>query len=200
MQKLGYVVSQSKIRDVADFIEVTNDIEKIKSDKPTMVVGLELARKNVENFSIIRKTFKSNKFWTFGKTERRADFEKDMHNFCNYVIKSAIDGIKYYYVDVITISKQKIKNLLKILSSSDDKYIYISKEMLYIYHKTYVLGISLSVLHYCGINTAKRLKKLTLNKHNKIFYNDSSISPYIKQYAKNKRYIIPYFLSLANQN
>lgn len=198
MQKLGYIISKSKLRDVADFIEVTDDVSKLNGEKPAIMVGLEMARNNVSNFSIIKKTIGTNKFWTFGKTEKRTDYETDIKRFYDFVLSKSINDIKYHYVDFAVISKQKVKNLLKILSSSDDKYIYISKGMLYLYQKNYVLGISLTFLKYCQINIDKHIKKITRNKHNKIFYNDSAVSLYIKQYAKNKKYIIPYFLSLAN--
>lgn len=199
MQKLGYIISQTKLRDIADFVELTDDITKFQSDKPAMIVGVETARRAINNFSIINKTAETNKFWTFGKTEKRYDYETDIQKFYNFVLNRTVNSIRYYYIDIATISKQKVKNLLKILSSNNDKYIYISKGMLYMYYNDYVLGISLIYLKYCRINVDRRIKLISKNKHNKIFYSDSNISPYIKQYAKDKKYIIPYFIYLAEK-
>ena len=197
MQKLGYLVSKTKIRDVADFIEVTTDTKVINESKPMLIVGLDLARNNVKNFSIIKKSFDKGKFWTFGKTERRTDFEKDLFRFYDYTISTSIDNVKYYYVDVVNLSKVKIKNLLGIILSNEDKYIYINKGMFYLYYQNYILGLSLNLLKYCGVKTTKWIKKISLNKHNKIYYTDTNISSFMRQYAKNKKYITPYFFSLA---
>lgn len=197
MKKLGYLISQRKLREVADFIEITDDINKFDEDSPAIIIGLENARKAIKNFSILKKNPYKNKFWTFDKNERRSDFNTDIEKFYNYVLSSNINAIKYYYVDILTLSKEKVKNLLKILSSSDDKYIYVYKEMLYLYHKNYILGISLSLLKYCNKDVKKLLKKVSKNKATKIYYSDANISAQMRQYAKNKRYITPYFLSLV---
>lgn len=196
MKKLGYLIADSKIRNIADFIEVTDDFSKFDGDNPAIIVGLENARKTIDNFSIIKKEPKPNKFWTFGKTEKRTDYEKDINKFYSYVLGQSVSRIRYYYVDIITLPRQKVKKLLKILSSNDDKYIYIYKGMLYLYYRDYILGISLSLLQYCQINVEKHIKKIALNNKTKISYNDASISPFMKSFAKNKRYLMPYFLSL----
>lgn len=199
MQKLGYIISKTKLRNIADFVEVTEDVDKINSEKPAMIVGLETAR-SIEGFSIINKKFKVDKFWTFGKTEKRTDYENDLDQFYGFIINNLVKKVKYYYVDVSTISREKVKNLLKILSSNEHKYIYISKGMLYLYYGGNILGISLTLLKYCRINVDKHLKNLCKNKNNKIYYNETSISPKLRQYAKDKKYIIPYFYSLAEEN
>ena len=198
MQKLGYIISQTKIRDIADFIEVTNDLTKYDSDKPSLIVGLEYARNKVEGFSIIKKNPKPNKFWTFGKMEKRMDFEKDTKKFYDYVLNRAINDIKYYYVDVTKLSKRRIRNLFRLLLSDIDKYIYIYKGMLYLYYQKYILGISLTLIQYCQIDIEKWLKRIKNNKTTKIYYTDSDIDGYMKQYAKNRRYIIPFFYSLLD--
>lgn len=95
--------------------------------------------------------------------------------------------------------QEKVKNLFKILSSNENKYIYIYKGMLYLYYKNYILGISLILLEYCHKDVKKLLRRVNKNKHTKIYYSDADISPYIRQYAKNKKYIIPYFLSLMDK-
>lgn len=196
MQKLGYIISNTRIRGIEDFIEVTSDPSYFTSNKPSLIVGLELARNNIKNFSILNKNPEKGKFWTFGKTEKRTDYEKDLTKFYNYILTNLNDTIKYYYVDISKLSKVKIKNLLSILNNDTKKYLYIYKEMLYLYYKDYVLGISLQMLKYMGFNVEKHLSKIRKNNVNKMFFNDKDVNSSFKQYAKNKKYLIPVFLSM----
>lgn len=196
MQTLGYIISKTRIRGVADFVEVVSDPSLFESEKPAMIVGLEMAKKTIDNFSIINKNPKKDKFWTFGKTERRIDFDKDIIKFYDYILESKIEEIKYYYVNVLNLKYQRIKNLLNILYSDTKKWGYIYKNMLYLYHEGYILGISMEILNYMGIDVKKHLNKILKNSNIKIFFNDTTINPYMKQFSKNKRFLIPYFLSL----
>ena len=197
MKKLGYIISKNKIRGVADFIEVTSDPSFYSSEKPIMVVGLELARNTIKNFSILRKNPEKNKFWTFGKTEKRTDHERDLDLFYKFVLTSVINNISYYYLDITKVSRTKIKNLLRILGNDTTKYLYFYKEMLYLYYENYVLGISLEMLRYIGINTDKHIKNLYRNKNNKVVHFNEESNPFINKFAKNKKYLIPFFLSLS---
>lgn len=198
MKKLGYIVSPIKLRGVADFIEVTNDVKAYESDKPTLIVGVENARKIIKNFSIIKKTPEIDKFWTFGKTERRDEFDKDLKDFYRYVLDKNVDSIRYFYVNFFKLTRKQIINLFRILYSLEEKIGYIYKDMLYLYYSGYVLGISLRILKYCGVNPEKYLEILKKNKNTKIFYNDIKINDDIKHYIKNKRYLMPYFYSLLD--
>lgn len=195
MQKLGYLISQTKVRDVADFIEVTNDISLYNTDKPSMIVGVDYAKSTIKDFSMIHRV-KGNKWWTFAKNERRQDYEKDLKDFYSYVITNAVNNVKYYYVNVIKLSRNKIKGLYTILNSDMVKYAYIYKDMIYLYQGEYVLGISLRLLRYIGIDVDKHMKRLQKNKTIKMYFSDKNINDNLKQYAKNKRYLIPYFFSL----
>lgn len=196
MEKLGYIISNTKIRGIADFIELTTDPSYFNTKKPVLIVGLETARATVPNFSILKKNSEKDKFWTFGKTERRVDYERDVEKFYRYVIERHVEKIKYYYVDITKLSPRKIKNFLNILKSPTNKHIYIYGDMLYLYHEEYVLGISLKMLKYAGINTEKHLKRIYKNKNIKFYYDDKVLNPYIRQYSKNKKYLVPFFLSL----
>lgn len=197
MRKLGYIIANTKIRGVDDYIEVTTDPSYFSSEKPSLIVGLDLAKTNIKNFSILNKNPEKNKFWTFAKTEKRTDYERDLAKFYKYVLTNLINRVRYYYIDLTKINKIKIKSLLSILNNDTVKYIYFYKEMLYLYHEDYILGISLQMLRYMGFNVDKHIKKILKNKANRVFFNDKDINLSIKQYAKNKKYLIPFFLSLS---
>ena len=196
MKKLGYIVTDRKINNVKDFVEVVNDISLTDSTKPVLLVGLENAKKNIENFSILNKKVNDNLFWTFKKTEKRVDFENDINYFYNYIIYNITRNIKYYYINILNLKYNKIKKLYNILFSNERKYIYISNNMLYILYNGSVLGISISILEYIKIDTKKFFRKLYSNKNNIICTNASDCVKSIKAEIGNKKYVVPYFMSI----
>ena len=97
MQKLGTIVSKRAIKDVVGFVEVVKDMESVNdSTKPILVIGLEEAKKQGKEFSILNKRLDNNLFWTFGKTERRTDHERDIQNFYEYVLNKSIKNILFF--------------------------------------------------------------------------------------------------------
>jgi len=158
MKKLGYIVTDKKINNIKDFVEVVNDISLTDSTKPVLLVGIETAKKNIENFSILNKKVNDNLFWTFRKTEKRVDFENDINYFYNYIINNITKDIKYYYINILNLKYNKIKKLYNILFSGEKKYIYISNNMLYILYNGSVLGISILVLEYINLESYIQMK------------------------------------------
>jgi len=196
MKKLGYIVTDKKINNIKDFVEVVNDISLTDSTKPVLLVGIETAKKNIENFSILNKKVNDNLFWTFRKTEKRVDFENDINYFYNYIINNITKDIKYYYINILNLKYNKIKKLYNILFSGEKKYIYISNNMLYILYNGSVLGISILVLEYINVDTKKLFRKLYSNENNIICTNASDCVKSIKAEIGNKKYVVPYFMSI----
>ena len=196
MKKLGYIVSDKKINNVKGFVEVVDDISLADTTKPVLLVGLENAKKNITNFSILEKKVNDNLFWTFKKTEKRIDFENDIDYFYNYIINNISRNIKYYYINILKLKYNKIKKLYNILFSGERKYIYISNNMLYILYNGSVLGISISVLEYINVDIKKFFKRLYSNENNVICTNASDCVKSIKSEVGNKKYVVPYFMSI----
>lgn len=201
MKKLGYIVSKRKINNAVDFVGVVDDVSKVEDPtKPFIIIGLEEAKKISPNFSILNKMLDINVFWTFGKTERRVDYERDLDKFYDYVLNKSIENIKYYYINILTIKYNKIKKLLNIINSKEKKYIYTSNDMIYIYYNNNILGISLRILKYININIKKIYKILYSNKNNIIYNNDSFLTSKMRKVINNKKYVIPYFISILEEN
>jgi len=197
MQKLGYIVSDRKINNVKGFVEVVNDFSLADPTKPILIVGYDLAKKYIKNFSILDRRNNGNLFWTFKKTERRIDFENDLSYFYNYIINNIIYNINYYYINILNLKYNKIKILYNILFSNNNKYIYISNDMIYLlYNKNNILGISLIILEYIGIKKEKIIKKIYSNKNNIICTDISECIKIIKKEIGNKKYAVPYFMSI----
>lgn len=200
MKKIGYIVSNRAIKDVLDFVGVVSDVKDINDPtKPFIIIGLNKAKNYCSDFSILDKKISDKSFWTFGKTERRTDYEKDLNSFYNFVLEYNIKNIKYYYINILNISYNKIKKLIYILYNENKKYIYISKDMIYIYYENNIFGISLKIAEYIGISSKKIINKIKNNKNNIIFTYDSFINYRMKKIIRNKRYLIPYFMSISSE-
>ncbi len=199
MKKLGYIVSKRKINNIVDFVGLVDDVSKIEDPtKPFIIVGLNEV-KDLPNFSILNKKLDENKFWTFGKTERRVDYERDLEYFYEYVLDKEISNIKYYYINILNIKYTRIKSLINIINSNEKKYIYISNDMIYLYYKNYILGISIKILKYINIDIKKVFRKLYRNKSNIIYNTDSFLTTEMKRVITNKKYVIPYFISILEE-
>ena len=198
MEKLGYIVADRKPNNLKGFVEFTNDFSSVDSTKPVLVIGYKRAKEILgDKFNILDKNISKNVSWTFKKTEKRIDYDEDIDKFYKACINNIIYNIKYYYINIIKLKYNKIKKLYNIIFSNNKKYIYINNGMLYLKYNDCVMGISLTILQYCGINTDKILTKITNNSSN-VVYNETT--PFVKELKKeignNKEYVIPYFISM----
>lgn len=197
MEKLGYIVSKRNIKNVPDYIGVVDSVDAIDNpNMPIMYVGVTNAKKSIDGFSAIVKSYDNEVFWTFGKTESRIAYEEDLEKFYKYCANRFIHSVRYYYFNIFTVRYNRLKKLVQILKSDEKKYIYICKGMIYIFYNNYVLGLSLTMLEYCGIKEKKVIGKLYQNKANIISYDDTFLDSKLKSFVNNKRYVIPYLMSM----
>ena len=201
MKKLGTIISKRAIKDVVGFVEVVKDIESVSDPtKPILIIGMEEAKKQGKDFSILNRKLDQNTFWTFGKTERRTDHERDIQKFYEYVLNKSIFNIKYYYINIFKLRYNKIKNLINLLLNDNKKFIYINNNIIYIYYNNYILGLSLTMTEYMGINREKIIRKIRSNKNNVVYFHSSFLDGKMKEIGNKKNYILPYFMSLQEKN
>ena len=197
MRTIGYIVTKNKLENVLSCIKIVPSYRSIEDkSKPILIIGLEEAKKHASSFSILEKRLGENLFWTFGKREKRTDYEKDVEKFQEFVLKCALNEIKYFYLNVLTIKYEKIKKLLRIIRNNDLKTFYVDKKMIYTFYNDYILGLSVDIIEYLGVRKRKVLDMLHKNENNKVFYNDFQFNYKIKKIIETKKYITPYFLSL----
>ena len=196
MAKLGYIISDNVINEKNGFVGYVNDISEADPTKPILYIGYKNAKK-VEGYkNILDKKIKDNIFWTFKKTESRSDYEIDLENFYKYIINNILDNINYYYINIIYIKYNKLKKLYNILFNyREQKYIYISKNMIYFQYENNTYGISLSLLEYMGISTEKILQRIKSNKSNNIIYDKTEkVHKILKEVGYDNKYSIPYLM------
>ena len=199
MEILGYIVSKSKVSDVLPYIKVVSSFNTIEDKtKPILIIGLEEAKKRASSFSILEKKISDNIFWTFGKREKRIDYEKDIIMFQKFVLKSVFNNIRYYYLNVLTIKYHKLKALLHIILKDKKNTFFIDKKMIYISYDNVIIGASVDIIEYLGLKKERIIHLLKKNKNNLIYYNDFLLNKEIKEILVDKKYMTTYFLSLNN--
>lgn len=187
---LGYIVTDRKLKNIDGFVEQVDDISLADPTKPILIIGWKNAKKDPRYSSILDKQLDENTFWTFSKTESRADFEEDLKVFYNYIYNNILNNIIYNNINIFKLNYNKIKKLLNIIKN---KNIYLSNNILYIPHEGGILGLSLSILEYCHIPREKvldRIKKLNAN----IIEDSGKFIFKLSKQLGNKKYAIPYFI------
>lgn len=196
MGKLGYIISDNVIREKNSFVGYVKDISEADPTKPILYIGYKKA-KSIEGYkNILEKKINNNIFWTFKKTESRSDYEIDLEKFYKYIINNILYNINYYYINIINIKYNKLKKLYNIiLNYTKQKYIYISKNMIYFKYEDNTYGISLSLLEYIGINKDKILQRIKANKSNIIIYDKTEkVHKILKEVGYDNRYSVPYLM------
>lgn len=197
MKILGSIISTRKIKISCDFVEVVKSLDDVSDPtKPILYVGLKTAKINNQNFSILNKRISENVYWTFGKNEKRDDYEKDIKNFFKIVLLHEIKQIKYYYLNLLKLSFSNIKRIVSFCLNTDIKYIFIDTKMIYIYYNNNIYGISLEILEWLNISIKKVIKKLKQNDNNRIFFNYFNNDSIIQNIINKKKYLTAYLIAL----
>lgn len=201
MKQIGIIFSEKIFKKVPPYIQVTDDMSLLDSDLPKLIIGLELSKRHIDNFSIIEKKANDNLYWTFKKTEKRNDYEKDLNNFYKEVIKNISSLTEYKYVNVIAIDKKRLFKIAKILNDVDKiKVFYFLDNIFYVLYDNVIYGFSSEIIDYIGINK-NRLEKFIKSGRNIYIMNDY-IQEFkgLDEYFKIDNYLKPYFFHKLMDN
>ena len=199
MQKLANIVTRGKADNFSNIYNVVSTCDKIDVNLPTLYVGLNSAKKCINNFSILQKYYKEqNCWWTFSKTERRNDYLNDIEKFQEDVILGTLKTIRYEYIDFIRYKRKRIVNFIKYIYSDSDKICFLTRgsNFLFIYDvklKT-VFGLSLTLCEYVGFDKNKIITKIKSNISNQFINGTSFLNIDIKRIiGNNTHYILPLY-------
>lgn len=190
---IGYIVTHRKLKNIDSFVEQVSSLEAADPTKPILIIGWNEAKKHPKYSNILNKKLEENIFWTFNKTESHVDFEKDLKKFYIYIYNNILYNINYYYINIYKIKYNKIKRLYNIIFLKKNKYIFLNNSMMYIPYKGNILGISLRILEYNGINSLKVINKVKSCPYNTIIEDDKKMVIMLKKRFHKCLYAIPYF-------
>ena len=201
----GYIVSETKYNGLSnDIIKVVENESECTLDVPKLIIGLSKAKEYAQSkgfeFDILDHMFPDGNMWTFKKTEKREIYEENIIEFKNYIIKSISKNINYYYINIYNLKYKDIKRLYNILFNNkfnrNINYIFIDKEMMYYcLENNNVIGISLGLMKYMGIDREKVISKIKSGKNNSIVFSSNKKLWQLKDWFNGMEYIIPSLLT-----
>ena len=203
MKKIGNIIVSSPNSKVDDCYNKFLSLSNIDNNLPTMIIGLKNAKQNIENFSIFKQEYRNKMlWWTFSKTEKRSDYDKDMQKFYEVCINNIINNIKYHNININELTYSKIKKLIEYIINNYKKIYYIdNNKFIFIYdiEKTKnIYGISLNTCAFYGISKEKILKMIANNQNNvqiKNFYKiPNNVRRIVNDEIPNELFLLEYFV------
>ena len=201
---IGRIITKSKNVDTIDFVDITSDKSSINGKDGCSIPTLVIGKKNIidivgeDNVHYLDKKVANNLYWTFAKTEQRNEYERDLESFNKLLLDKLLHGVEYRYVNIFQRSLSDLKKFITFMRSPLDKAIYVSRDMMYIYCKKVVYGVSLTDLNYVGITTEKVLKKIYKQRHNRVIYNDYFLKKSLRKQLNMSKILVPYLFFLQN--
>lgn len=195
---LGNIVSEEKLVEIPIF-NYSSDLSNIDIKIPTLIIGWDLCKRLFKDkkLSILDKVINENISWTFTKKERRIDFEIDIENFIKKIFKNIKTHLEYEYINILTINFNKIKNIIKELTSQKKFYIYIhNNSFIYAYFNNKVIGVDFNMIDFLNIDRKKIYKILYPN--NEVIFSDENLPKIIRENIDNNYKIIPYLYAIQN--
>lgn len=200
MQETKYIGNIVTTYNKDKFLPIFNVIREKEGcikDIPTLFIGLDMARDNIENFSILKKEYEEkNIWWTYKKTERKYDFDNDIESFYGFCLNKFLTNVKYFYFDLPRYHYSDIKRILEWLGGNSEKTCFLTREsnFMFIYdkEKNIVFGLSLTLAEYIGVNRKKIVSLVRKNRKNTFLYDTSFINGDIRRsLGDNTHYILP---------
>ena len=202
MKKIGNVIVSSPNYKVEDCYNKFLTLSNVDNDLPTMIIGLENAKKYIDGFSIFKREYWNNMlWWTFSKVEKRSDYDKDIQKFYEVCINNIINNIKYYNININELTYCKIKKFIKYIKNNHKKKYFIdNNKFVFIYdiEKTKnIYGISLNTCAFYGICKEKILKLIASNSKNeqiKNFYEiPNKVRRMVNDEIPNEMFLLEFF-------
>lgn len=200
MMYIGRIITKEKKVNKIEFVEQTDDETKLSNDIPTLIIGKSLAEQmfGKSKIKVLNKNIEENVSWTFSKTERRVEYDKDIYDFNNKLIAKILNSVKYHYIDIVNTPFSGIKGFIKLIKNEKRKVCYFTRQHLYIYYDKWVFGISLDLLEYMGISKRSVYDKIKKCQSCEILHYDTFVSGELRKHIQNKRFIVPYIWHLKH--
>lgn len=186
---IGNIVVSSPNYKVNSYFNKCLSIDNIDETLPTIIIGLQNAKKIIKDFDILNKIYENGMlWWTFSKTERRNDHDKDISDFNSYCISNITSKNKYYFINYINLTYGKAKKCLKYIRNNRKKQYYIDNNRFVFVYDTettngvnYTYGFSLSTCQFFGIPKEKIISIIENNPNNTKISNFYHIPNNIKR-------------------
>ncbi len=198
--KIGNIVSEEEINIGPEF-NYFNNIDLIDSGLPTLIIGYELTKTIFPDVSILDRKIDDNIFWTFTKKEYRKFFNNDIEDFIHYSIKSIVENIKTYYLDLI--QENRLFTIVKRILEMNDLISFEHENVIYSYNKSkkLILIFDLNLMDYLGLDIEK-IKNKIKSKSSVFLVGNIVLIEYINyvNHLDNKLKYIPFLYFINNHD
>lgn len=196
---LGNILTDGQISD-REFLNVVKDEKDLIDGLPTLIVGWDKVKAMYPEASIIDWRIDENTFWTYGRREKRDRYEENLKKYREYLLERATQTVNYQFFNVFTKSKDEKRRLFSQIKDDADKYILLSRDMVFMYvpGSGVTIGLSLEQVDYEGGDRKKFLGAMFGNPHNKVIKERDYSSKEVKRMVRDNRYVIPYLASLSD--
>ena len=200
---LGKIIGVVKNIDIPDFIEVTTSLEGIENcETPLLIIGKDTARSIFgKQVRVLDKTIDSERgfFWTYDREVKRAEYNKDINNFKNYVISNANKKLRYQYYNLLTTSYHEAKAFIRYILKGKSRHIYETDKHIYIYdERSVIYGLSKMDIQYLGIKVDKIMNRIFSTSKNK-YLNNFTLSDDMNNRIGSNNILRTYFLYLEQK-
>ena len=195
-----YTINESfKTHSFIDVDKVCNFVDG--ETYPILIIGKKNAEElfGKENVKVLNKSITNNISWTYGKMEKRDEYEVDIERFYETLYNKIVKSIKYVNICVYDCKYNMFKRLINFINNNDEKYVLTTDKHVYIYCKGVTIGISLDEIEYCGVKKNKIYGIIENGNNVKMVKNEFSTINAIKKYINDNKIVIPYLYYLKNQ-
>lgn len=198
MLKLGNVVISKeellteKGKEVKEnkLLNIYNSLEELKNKNlPTLVIGWNYVKKNIEGVSILNKKIEDNLYWTFSSTEKIQDFNENIDEFIDKLGNDIVRGVKFILIDPIVDNLKTIDDLISIVPP--EVYTYQNEDMIYCYSQKNdtIYGLDINILEFLEFEISDIINSL----------KNKSISYFVEDYKENRGiFFYKKFLNIKN--
>lgn len=188
--KIANIYTTSKFE--SDLYNVTDSKEKLVSGIPTLIIGWANAKNLYPNANILDWKIDDNTYWTFGKRERRNEYEKKTNKFMELAITKLDENTRYMFINLLSATNAEKREFLNKITSNSRKSALSYSDMLYITEEgnNIVYGISMRYIDYegkdrnCLMNLIKNNSSITYVKE-----DECGVCSEIIAKLKNKVYL-----------
>ena len=188
--KIANIYTTTKFEN--ELYNVTDKKESLIIGIPTLIIGWSNVKHLYPDADILNWKIDDSTYWTFGKRERRNEYESRLDKFLELAVGELDKRVVYRYINLLTATKEEKNALFSKLTNSSNKSALKYYDMLYITEEDYnvVYGISLRDIDYegkdrnCVISLIKKNPSITYVEE-----DECSVCNDIISKMKNKVYL-----------
>lgn len=154
MKYIGNIVIESGKIETKPLYNVVSSWDDIIEGIPTLIVGWNKTKEIFPETNILSWKIDEKTYWTFGKREKRDEFEKILARYEQLTIREFISSVKYSFFNLLTASATEKEQLNKFIFNDIPKNVLFNEDMVYINEcgTKKVIGLSLKDIAYEGKN------------------------------------------------